>query len=120
MFFKVKRDKGSFYTWNDQVYKEFMMDVLFSLEPRKYSSDSILYDEMESVTELLFLQKGRIGIGFRINKEIKFGMYQTDGCVVGTYGMVFDSRTEFVYQTFSRVEGQAIRKEKWQACIDGR
>jgi hypothetical protein len=91
---KVNRN---FYTWHDHDYKQFMLNVLFSLEPRFFSKNEMLYDEMVSVDELMFLHNGKVGIGFRVNQQIKFCMTQTDNCVVGTYGMIFNRRTEFVY-----------------------
>lgn len=119
-FFRVRKPNKVFYTWNDEEYKEFMISILFALEPRFYVKDQLLYDELEAVDELMFLHNGKVGIGFRINQEVKFCNFQTDYCVVGTYGMIYHKRTEFVYQTFTAAHGQAIRKEKWFKCFEGK
>lgn len=109
-FFRFQKPNRQFYTWMDQQYQEFMMDILFSLEPRYYYANSMLYDELETVHELIFLHDGLVGIGFRINQGVKYVEFQKDYCVVGTYDLIKNVRTEFVYQTFSHAMGQAIRK----------
>lgn len=40
--------------------------------------------------------------------------------MIGTYPVIFNRRTEFLFQTFTVVKGQAIRKEKWLKCFDGK
>ena len=79
-----------FFTWLDKPYSKFIMRMLAFLEPRFEPKNTILLDEMEEVQEILFINKGKVAIGYNINKVKKYSVVKTDGCVVGTYGMVFD------------------------------
>lgn len=54
--------------WSDQNYREFMMKVLTSLEPRREKAGSILFEELEEVNETFFISQGSVDIGYEINK----------------------------------------------------
>lgn len=58
----------SFYTWQDMPYRDFMMQVLRSLEPRFYKKKTILVDELDEQLEIIFIDKGETLIGYEINK----------------------------------------------------
>lgn len=60
------------YTWFDKTYSDFMMDVLYQLEPRKEPKGEILVDELEEFTEVLFFMTGMFDIGYSINKKNMF------------------------------------------------
>lgn len=58
----------TFYTWNDTQYRDFMMDMLMKLEPRYESENTIIIDELDEMTEIIFVYKGIINVGYEINK----------------------------------------------------
>jgi hypothetical protein len=39
----------SFYTFNDQVYSDFMMDIMQNLEPISLPKKTFIFDELEEV-----------------------------------------------------------------------
>ena len=88
-----------FYTWNDQVYKNFMMDILFSLEPRIELANKILFDELEEMNEVLFIDNGVFEIGYDFNGEKKFPIRYKNTTVIGAYGLTFNKRSQFIYRT---------------------
>ena len=49
-------------------YRDFMMQVLRSLEPRFYKKKTILVDELDEQLEIIFIDKGETLIGYEINK----------------------------------------------------
>lgn len=59
----------SFYTWSDQVYHSFMMEIMRSLEPRQEDPNELLFKELEEVNEVLFFNKGIYEIGYEFNGE---------------------------------------------------
>lgn len=71
-FFRIKKINGECYHWGDPDYKDFMLNVLFSLEPRYYKKHERLIEELSQVEELNFVSMGKIGIGFHINQEVKW------------------------------------------------
>lgn len=57
-----------YYTWeDDEQYRDYMLDTLAFMEPRKEESGNLIYDQLEEVNEFFFIQEGCIYIGFRIN-----------------------------------------------------
>ena len=58
----------NFYTWNDQQYRDFIMDVLRNLEPRFESAGTTIINELDEFGEIIFIQKGIILLGYDIIK----------------------------------------------------
>jgi len=48
----------SFFSWGDEVYHNFMMDIMRTLEPRQEDPNTYLFKELEDVNEVLFFNKG--------------------------------------------------------------
>ena len=57
----------SFYNWDDGVYRNFMMELMYSLEPVKYGKDEIITNELDEVNEIIFFIKGSHDIGYELN-----------------------------------------------------
>ena len=51
----LKMYYNNFYTWEDQDYREFMMGILRTLEPRLEFADSILFSQLEEINEIIFV-----------------------------------------------------------------
>ena len=68
----LKNKPRTFYTWQDIPYREFMMQVLRSLEPRFYKKKTIMVDELDEMLEIIFIDKGKTMIGYEINKQKRF------------------------------------------------
>ena len=64
--------------------------MLSFLEPRFELKYAVLLDEMEEVNEIIFINKGKVAIGYSVNKKRKYSIVKTDMCVVGAYGLVFN------------------------------
>jgi hypothetical protein len=56
-----------YYTWDDQSYRDFMINLVRKLEPRYEVTGTIIYKTVEEVEEIFFIDKGSIDIGFEIN-----------------------------------------------------
>jgi len=52
----------------DQEYREFIFVFLTNLEPRYEIKGYYLANELDEFGEVTFVQNGKIGIGFEINK----------------------------------------------------
>ena len=85
-FFRIDKDRSFFtnaknsyehitrstYTWTDQSYREFMMEVLRNLEPKFERQGSIIIDELDEFDEIIFCHHGQVYLGYEINKQRRF------------------------------------------------
>lgn len=109
---------NTFYTWKDTQYRDFMMQMLRKLEPRYEPAGTILVDELDEMTEIIFVYEGDINIGYEINKQKKYCYKFKDKCVIGSYGINFDQRACFIYQASTKMYGYSIRKENWYFLME--
>ena len=70
-----KEHKNSRYTWNDKQYRSYMLQLMHSLEPVRYSKDKVIYEELEAFNEVTFFMKGKFKIGFTLDYEQVFFPY---------------------------------------------
>ena len=61
-----------FYTFDDQSYSRFMVEMLNSLEFRFYHKDIIFINELDECLEMLFVEKGLYQVGYQINNNLNF------------------------------------------------
>lgn len=61
--------KVLYYDWDDQIYRDFMIELFQQLEPRFEPKGSVLYNELEEIQEIFFHEKGSIDCGFEINRK---------------------------------------------------
>jgi len=110
---RLNRNYNDFYTWEDQVYREFMLQILMNLEPRHELAGATLFEELEEINEVLFISRGQCDVGFEVNKIKKFVLRFFNKTVVGAYNCTFNIRSVFCYRCNSECEGYSIRKSHW-------
>jgi len=49
-----------------------MIDILKSLEPRRYIEGDVIYHELEEILEMTFVMNGGFAVGYEINKQTKY------------------------------------------------
>ena len=79
-----------YYTWRDQEYHDFMVKLLYSLEPRYYRARDCILDEFDECLELMFLIKGKVVIGYETNKEKRYCVKYKDTLIIGDFGITFN------------------------------
>lgn len=102
VFFRIPNEKSIFmnsrseleklngyFTWKDQVYQEFMRNILRSIEPKFDKKYTILVDELDDFDEVTFVQKGTIVIGYEINKLKTFCLKYKNCAIIGAYNVTF-------------------------------
>jgi len=107
----------SFFSWSDEVYHNFMMDILRTLEPRQENANTYLFKELEDVNEVIFFNKGSYDIGFEFNAEEHFKVRYQNSNLIGAFNCTFHKKSQFIYKTFSRCTGWFIRKTRWIEMI---
>ena len=95
-----------------------MFQLFICLEPRFEKKNTIIYDELDEFCEIMFVYKGKVLIGYEINKQRRYCLQYSDKCVVGGFGCTFNQRSAFIYATETDIQGFSIRKEKWAELIE--
>lgn len=95
-----------------------MLQLLQNLEPRHEEPYTILFEELEEIREVIFIEKGECDIGYEINKKKKFVIRYSESTVIGGYNCTFNKRAIFIYRTKTLCEGYSVRKERWTELID--
>ena len=94
-FFRMRRKiaiydmNKDYYTWNDSIYRDYMIQLLTLLVPFTIASDEIIHDELESMDMVSFITKGKIKIGFEINKHKRFCLNYGEGFVIGGFNVTY-------------------------------
>lgn len=121
-YFKFQKNLSSkqlqFYSWDDQIYRQMMIDILSKLEPRKEPAFSVIFQTIEEVQEIFFIMKGSIEIGFEVSRKPKYVLRLTRGGVIGIFNVTFNRKTMFSYRVRHEFEGYTIRKDNWKQIIN--
>ena len=96
------------------VYREFMMEVLYALEPRIETKNTVIYRELEEINAVIFITNGTHEIGYEINGESKFILRYRNSNVIGAYAITFDKKSQFIHKTVTECHGFFIRRNKWK------
>jgi hypothetical protein len=75
---------------NDYNYRDLLIGMLTSLEPRFEKKDHQLVGELDEFGEVIFITKGKIGVGYCINKQKKFQIIYKNKCIIGAFGATFN------------------------------
>ena len=107
-----------YYTFKDDNFSLFMINLLNSLEYRQFQNSQILVHELQECTELLFVEQGRYNIGYEINKKTYFRKQRGPISIIGGYQICHNKRFEFIYKTCNALKGHAIRKINFQRLMN--
>lgn len=94
-----------------------MTQLLKCLEPRQEDAFTMLFEELDEIREVIFIEKGECDVGYEINKKKKFVIRYSNATVIGGYNCTFDKRAIFCYRTKTLCEGYSVRKKNWMALI---
>lgn len=108
----------AFYKWDNEDYQSFMIQMLKSLEPRMIPESVTLFDELDEVNELLFIELGKYDIGYEVNKMRKFKIRLGAKTVIGAFNICFKKRQIFVYKTKTECSGYFVRKKNWHDIME--
>jgi hypothetical protein len=69
-----------------------MIQILKSLEPRRFDKMEIIYLELDEVNELSFIEQGEYDLGYEVNKVEKYRMRLGSRTVIGAFNICFNKR----------------------------
>ena len=94
-----------------------MLEILTHLEPRFEAKGTVLFEELEEISEVIFVSKGLVDIGYEINKKKKYVLRYSNNVVIGAYNCCFNTRAAFIYRCKSDCSGYSIRKSEWKNIL---
>jgi hypothetical protein len=110
--------KFSFYTWENEKYRKFMLDVLVALEPRIQRANSVIFDELQDINEVIFFEQGIHKIGYEFNGTRKFPLVYKNVACIGNYSITFNKKSSYIYATVTDCKGYFIRRRNWFPLFD--
>ena len=93
-----------------------MVSILLSLEPRFTPKGSFFFDKRE-VREVLFIQSGKVDVGYMYNDKEKYVLRYEGATVLGAYNCTYHKLTDFIYYARIDCYGYNISKENWSTII---
>ena len=94
-----------------------MVDVLSSLEPRHEKKDSKLFIQNETVSEVMFIEKGSVDVGFEFAGKNHYLIRYQDASVFGVYSCTFELPCKYIFVCSSECFGFSIRKFAWKEIM---
>lgn len=95
-----------------------MIQILMSLEPRFETAGTTILEELQEINEIIFISKGKVAVGFEINKKKEFALTFNDKVVIGAYNCTFKKRANYCFYCLSFCEGYSLRKASWLESLD--
>ena len=115
--FKIITPQGYLYSWTDQAYRDFMIQILRQMDYRHLNANTIIFDELDDINEVIFIESGTVEIGYQMNKRRHFVLRFVNKTLIGAYNCTFNMRIIFCYKAKNECEGYSIRKHKWMRIL---
>jgi len=87
-----------------------MINLLLNLEPYIESRNVEIISELSEFNQIIFIQKGKMLVGFDFNHGKRYCLQFVDKCIIGAYGITWNQRAQFNYTSATAVNGFFIRK----------
>eukprot|EP00347_Sterkiella_histriomuscorum_P018178 403346494 len=110
--------KSKNYGWADTQYASFMVQIMQSLEPRKYMRNEMILMDLDEVDEVTFVCTGEYGVGYQLNNQQYLSIKIGQKSVIGDYSVVFHKRSEFLYKALTDMDCYGLRKNRLYQIFD--
>jgi hypothetical protein len=125
IFLPDNPQKHAYFTWDMDIYADFMIDLLTHLEPRFEPQGKVLIDELQEVLEVIMFMNGKFDLGFELNGKKSYvirysntsSTVQNAGALIGDHSCTFNKQSRFIYKTVSPCDGFFIRKKSWMDVL---
>ena len=95
-----------------------MLQIVRNLEPQQWLNAEVMINELDEAGQIIFVHKGKIGVGYELNKIKKVVAQFINKCVIGSFYVTFKKRSNFLYITIGEVDTCFIRRHIWIQIID--
>ena len=90
-----------------------MILLLKKLVPRHYYENQIIFEELQEISEITFVEKGSYYVGYEINRVKKMRLHFPPGNILGGVNCVFLKKSWHIYKCKFEIHGYAISREDW-------
>ena len=77
-----------------------------------------MVDELEEISEIIFVSKGSVVVGYDINKQKRYCLKFLEKFVVGAYELSFNQRSQVIYTSLTQIHGYSIRRSNWHIIMN--
>lgn len=105
----------------DPTFRPHLVRLLKEFQPRQYviGRDDFIQDQFEEVFEVLYIMKGKVGVGYRLFNEVFLGMALKDQQVINDYAIIQEKVSEFIYKPIlEKVEGLALKRSVFKEFVE--
>ena len=67
-----------------------MFKMLQTLEPFIEYKSTTLKEELDEFNEIMFINKGKVALGYELNKNRRYCIQYIDRIIIGAYGITFN------------------------------
>lgn len=108
------------------MYSDFMVSLMQMMEPRFMLTNTIIFHELDEVTEVLFFKNGSFDLGFELNGKHQYVLRYVNSAVpneknageaIGEYGCSLNKTSPFIIKAASFCDGFYIRKLYWSELL---
>ena len=75
------------------------------MEYRHLCENTIIFEELDDINEVIFIENGIVDIGYQMNKITKFVVRYENKTLIGGYNCTFNMRIIFTYKALTQCEG---------------
>ena len=83
------------------MYMDFMLMLFRNLSPIRCPKGTLLYNQLEEISEVVFIEQGNIDVGFSVNNKEKWSLRLYDHSIIGAYNCIHSLKTSFMYKNVS-------------------
>lgn len=91
-FFRLQRNKCK-YNWSDEIYSNFMMQLLTFLEPVFFDKMNVIEDVFEEANQIFFMVKGTMVVGYELDSNKYYCIKIHDKGIIGIQGVIFSQKS---------------------------
>ena len=88
------------------------------MDPRREFAETIVCNELDDFSEIMFFNRGTVDIGFEINRKRKFVLRKQKSIVIADHGCTFNHKSCFIYKAKTVCEGFSIKKLAWLKVLE--
>ena len=104
------------------------------MEPRFDHAKTIVYGELDEITEVILYLNGKFDIGFEVNSKNFFALRYSNklkkigenelaregnaGEIIGDFGCTMNKTSRFIYRCATLCDGFFVRKSRWMMVMN--
>ena len=105
-------NQPAYFNWTNDDYERMVMHILFYLEPFEFNKNELIYNELDEVLCIHFVNEGSVMFGYEFNKKQKL-ILSVKNFVYGVFEVTYNKRSCMLIKAETYINGYFIRKKFW-------